>query len=85
MAGSFRPAALLQCEGRIGAVDQAGRFLALAWPERWAEQLPPLLPPAGSYALFGLLRQAERGLELQCLSAMGELGWRQGPIYPDVD
>jgi hypothetical protein len=81
----FRPAALLQCDERVGAVDQAGRFLALAWPERWAEQLLPLLPPPGSYALFGLLRQAERGLELQCLSAIGELGWRQGPIYPDVD
>lgn len=84
----FRPAALLRQDRRVGALDAAGRFLELAWPEVWltgAPSLPSLLPPSGHYALFGLLTLADEGLSLLCLSALGSFDWPDGPYFPARD
>ena len=51
----FCPAALVQIEQQVGALDADSRYLALAWPDDWTRDLPRLLPPSGKYALFGLL------------------------------
>ena len=84
VAHFFRPAALLTRERQIGAVDRAGRFLAITWPDVWTDRLPPLLPPPGRYALFGLLRLDESAARLHCLSAVGALEWDRGPVFADV-
>jgi hypothetical protein len=85
VATFFRPTALLTRARQVGAVDAAGCFLELAWPDAWTDQLPPILPPLGRYALFGLLSLAEVGPRLGCLSVVGALEWGRGPIYPDGD
>jgi hypothetical protein len=79
----FRPAALITHVGQSAALDQQGRFVALAWPAAGATELPPLLPPGEPYALFGLLDLSGDGLLLRCLSAIGPLAWDRGPFYPD--
>ena len=81
----FRPSALVQAAAdgtRLGALDKEGRFLAIAWPERWGQDLPALLPAPGRFALFGLLRLGNGGPTLRCLSVAGELAWGEGPVYP---
>jgi hypothetical protein len=81
----FRPAALIQHEQQVGALDADSHYLALAWPAGWMKELPRLLPPAGGYALFGLLGLDYIGLRLRPLSVVSPaLRWDRGPIYPDA-
>ncbi|MBI3972496.1 MAG: hypothetical protein HY332_14545 [Chloroflexi bacterium] len=82
VAVALKPAALLSHDGRVAAVDANGQPLALEWPQKWNAQLPDLLPPAGEYALFGLLDLTETGLRLRCLSVVsGALAWAHGPVF----
>ena len=79
----FCPAALLMREGRRSAVDAAGHALELECAPRWLEGLAPLLPQAGEYALFGVMRLADDGPRLHCVSAVsGAFAWSDGPLYP---
>jgi hypothetical protein len=81
----FRPAALIRHEQRVGALDVASGYLALDWPAGWTKELPGLLPPAGRYALFGLLALGAAGACLRPLSVVSPaLQWDRGPIYPDA-
>jgi hypothetical protein len=78
----FRPAALVQHGQQVGALDPDERFLALNWPARFATELPPLLPAAGRYTLFGLLALDADGPRLRCLAALsGALRWGNGPLH----
>jgi hypothetical protein len=81
----LRPAALVQHEQQVGALDAEERFLALDWPARWTKELPSLLPTVSTYALFGLLTLGTAGPRLSCLSVVSPaLRWGRGPIYPDA-
>lgn len=82
----FRPAGLVVQGELAGAVDGAGRFVALDLPAGWRKELPDLLPSDGAYALFGLLALDASGLRLTCLSVIsGGLRWGDGPVYPDKE
>lgn len=80
----FRPAALSVQGSRIIATDSAGHALAVGWPPSWTRQVQGVLPQTpGRYALAGLVGLAADGLELQCLSVVGDLRWQHGPVFPD--
>jgi hypothetical protein len=66
------------------ALDAGGGALALECPPRWLDGLAPLLPEPGAFALFGLLRLADDGPRLRCISALsGAFAWSDGPLYPE--
>ena len=78
----FRPAMLLRppadrpgartSVGRTGgAVDAAGRFVALDWRALWIEGPESALPADQVYAIFGLATPDQAGVSLRCLSIVG--------------
>jgi hypothetical protein len=78
----FRPSALLQPPGDpggaptsqaqpAGALDDAGRFLALDWAPLSRHGLALAPPTADPYALFGLLSLTAEGLLLRPFSLIG--------------
>jgi hypothetical protein len=81
----FRPAVLVGSADRFGALDRAGRFVALEWPKSRADDLPKVLPSPGAVALLGDLGLAETGSSLRCRSLIGALAWDRGPIYPEEE
>jgi hypothetical protein len=85
---TFRPAALVTRSGGVAATDGEGRLLPLECPPAWIDRLARLLPPAGGYALVGLLGledgAAAGGLSLRCLSAVSPgFAWAQGPVFEE--
>lgn len=79
----FRPAALLVRSGGAGAVDGGHRFVAIRFPDGWRRDLPEVLPPAGDYAIFGMLSLCPDGPLLEAQGLVGRLAWDRGPVFPD--
>lgn len=78
----FRPAALLgppddpsvQAHLRwnpAGAIDAAGRFVALDWQALRIAGLETTLPADEEYAIFGIASQTDQGIRLRCFSIVG--------------
>lgn len=82
IAALFRPTTILtapegasglpvQASAPAGALDAAGRFLALDWRALWSLGLETAPPTDEPYALFGLVTLTEHGLRLRPLSVVG--------------
>jgi hypothetical protein len=54
----------------IGAVDGAGRFVAVSLPSTLADELAVIGQAPGTFALFGTITLGADGLALRCLSAI---------------
>jgi len=84
------PGQVLRAGAPAGAVDGAGRFVALDWRPLWQAGLETALPPDQEYAIFGLATQDVTGVSLRCLSLVGARAipsWTRGTlgrIFPAI-
>jgi hypothetical protein len=86
VTGLFRPTALLRDRDSFAALDRAGRFLPLVMTGKLGNEVRPILPEPGRYALFGRLGLSKDpgGVAFTVLSVVGELLWGNGPVFPNV-
>jgi hypothetical protein len=84
------PDQVLQAGAPAGAVDAAGRFIALDWRPLWQAGLKTTPPPDQDYAIFGLAALDATGVTLRCLSIIGARAipsWTRGTpghIFPAI-
>lgn len=73
----------------VGAIDGAGRFLAVSIPSTGVADLATIGQAPGTFALFGLAGLGDNGLTFRCLSVLTSsacTAWTgsRGPLVPEL-
>lgn len=85
VAVMFRPDAIVASGDHLAGLDRRGELLPLVWPAAWsAPTVHRTTADPSRVALFGLMELSPSGPVLRCLSLFGDLGWLNGPIYPEL-
>lgn len=81
----FRPEGIVATGDRLAAVDARGEVVPLVWPDAWSHAtVRALTQESGRYAFVGLVQLSGDGPQIRCLSLFGDLGWVNGPHYPEI-
>lgn len=81
----FRPNGIVAKGDLIAALDERGQVLPILFPDAWSKPtVRTLTTSTGEFAFLGVIEPTKRGMQLRCLSIVGDLGWAVGPVYPDL-
>jgi hypothetical protein len=81
----FRPEGIVAAGDRLAAIDARGEMVPLVWPDAWSHATVRVMTQeSGRYAFVGLVELSSDGPQLRCLSIFGDLGWVNGPHYPEL-
>jgi hypothetical protein len=81
----FRPEGIVATGDRLAAIDAHGEMVPVVWPDAWSNPtIRGMTNEPGRYAFVGVMDLASDGPQLRCLSIIGDLGWVNGPHYPEL-
>jgi len=80
-----QPERIVAIGDQVAVNDGSGDNLLVTWPDAWSNPtVRAMMHEPGGWAIVGMMELAVIGPRLRCLALIGDLGWVNGPTYPEL-